>query len=112
MNCIPEASSNFTSRKSCGRDMWPPCPANVTKSGRFDANPPAPAHSKNSTSQTAVLPYFKPMSLLEQMTQLAKQARAASRELAKLTTAEKNRCLLAMADALEKEGGALKQAND
>ena len=41
------------------------------------------------------------MTLTEQMTELAKQAREASRELAKLTTAEKNACLLAMADALE-----------
>ena len=31
-----------------------------------------------------------------------RQAKAASRELAKLTTAEKNACLLAMAEALEK----------
>ena len=45
------------------------------------------------------------------MTQLAKQARAASRELAKLTTADKNACLLAMAGALEKSADALKQAN-
>jgi glutamate-5-semialdehyde dehydrogenase len=45
------------------------------------------------------------------MTQLAKQAKAASRELAKLTTAEKNACLLAMAEALEKNAGALKEAN-
>jgi len=45
------------------------------------------------------------------MTQLAKQAKAASRELAKLTTAEKNSCLLAMADALEKSSTALKAAN-
>jgi glutamate-5-semialdehyde dehydrogenase len=51
------------------------------------------------------------MSLTEQMTQLAKQAKAASRELARLTTAEKNDCLLAMADALEKNADALKQAN-
>jgi glutamate-5-semialdehyde dehydrogenase len=51
------------------------------------------------------------MHLTEQMTQLAKQAKAASRELAKLTTAEKNSCLLAMADALEKNSGALKEAN-
>ncbi len=48
---------------------------------------------------------------MEQMTQLAKQAKAASRELAKLTTAEKNSCLLAMADALEKNGDMLKEAN-
>ena len=45
------------------------------------------------------------------MTRLAKQAKAASRELAKLTTAEKNACLLAMAAALEKNSDALKQAN-
>lgn len=51
------------------------------------------------------------MNLTEQMTQLAKQAKAASRELAKLTTAEKNDCLLAMADALEKNSDALKAAN-
>ena len=51
------------------------------------------------------------MNLTEQMTQLARQARAASRELAKLTTREKNECLLAMADALEKNSGALKEAN-
>jgi glutamate-5-semialdehyde dehydrogenase len=51
------------------------------------------------------------MTLTEQMTVLAKQAKAASRELAKLTTAEKNSCLLAMAAALEKNAAALKEAN-
>jgi glutamate-5-semialdehyde dehydrogenase len=51
------------------------------------------------------------MTLTEQMTTLAKQAKAASRELAKLTTAEKNSCLLAMASALEKNAAALKEAN-
>jgi glutamate-5-semialdehyde dehydrogenase len=45
------------------------------------------------------------------MTELARQAKAAARELAKLTTAEKNSCLLAMADALEKNAAVLKQAN-
>jgi glutamate-5-semialdehyde dehydrogenase len=45
------------------------------------------------------------------MTALAKQARAASRELARLTTGEKNACLLAMATALEQNATALKQAN-
>ncbi len=45
------------------------------------------------------------------MTQLAKQARAASRELAQLTTAGKNACLLAMAAALEKNADAIKSAN-
>jgi glutamate-5-semialdehyde dehydrogenase len=51
------------------------------------------------------------MTLNEQMTRLAKQAKAASRELAKLTTAEKNACLLAMATALEQNADALKEAN-
>ncbi len=51
------------------------------------------------------------MTLTEQMTQLAKQAKAASRELALLTTAEKNACLLAMAEALEKNADAIKAAN-
>jgi glutamate-5-semialdehyde dehydrogenase len=51
------------------------------------------------------------MNLTEQMTLLARQAKAASRELAKLTTREKNECLLAMAGALEKNSGALKEAN-
>ncbi len=52
------------------------------------------------------------MTLNEQMTQLAKQARVASRELAQLTTAEKNSCLLAMAAALEKNADAIKQTNE
>ena len=51
------------------------------------------------------------MTLTEQMTDLAQKARAASRELAKLTTADKNRCLLAMADALESGAADLKAAN-
>ena len=51
------------------------------------------------------------MNLTEQMTRLAKQAKAASRELAKLTTAEKNACLLAMATALEQNAAAIKEAN-
>jgi acyl-CoA reductase-like NAD-dependent aldehyde dehydrogenase len=54
---------------------------------------------------------FRPMTLTEQMTALAKQARASSRELAKLSTDEKNRCLIAMADALEKNADAIKTAN-
>jgi len=45
------------------------------------------------------------------MTVLARQARGASRELARLTTGEKNACLLAMAAALEQNAAALKQAN-
>lgn len=45
------------------------------------------------------------------MTLLARQAKAASRKLAKLTTAQKNACLLAMAQALEQNGPAIKTAN-
>jgi len=51
------------------------------------------------------------MTLAEQMTLLARQARAASRELARLTTVEKNSCLLAMADALERNKAAIQEAN-
>jgi glutamate-5-semialdehyde dehydrogenase len=51
------------------------------------------------------------MTLAEQLTQLARQAKAASRELAKLTPREKNDCLLAMAGALEKNSGAIQEAN-
>jgi len=51
------------------------------------------------------------MILMEQMTRLARQAKVASRELALLTTAEKNSCLLVMADALEKNVAAIQEAN-
>lgn len=51
------------------------------------------------------------MTLTEQMTQLAKQAKAGARELARLTTAEKNECLLAMADALEQDRAIIQAAN-
>ncbi|MFM2296005.1 MAG: Gamma-glutamyl phosphate reductase, partial [Verrucomicrobiota bacterium] len=51
------------------------------------------------------------MNLTEQMTQLAQQAKVASRQLAQLTTAEKNSCLLAMAAALEQNTVAIQSAN-
>ncbi len=51
------------------------------------------------------------MSLLDQMTALAQQAKVASRELARLSTADKNAALLAMADALQASGPALQTAN-
>jgi len=51
------------------------------------------------------------MTLKDQMAQLAKQAKAASRELARLTKSEKNECLIAMADALEQNRDDLKKAN-
>ena len=70
-------------------------------------------------SQTCGLPFSESkygvissdMNLTEQMTQLAKHAKAASRQLAQLTTAEKNACLLAMATALEQSADAIKAAN-
>jgi len=62
-------------------------------------------------SSPASSPIFRPMSLLDQMTLLAKQAKAASRELARLTTAEKNECLVAMADSLQADGGVVLEAN-
>src|ERR1022692_1310829 len=58
-----------------------------------------------------ILRSFSRMDLTEQITRLARQAKAASRELAKLTTAEKNSCLLAMADALERNSDAIQAAN-
>ena len=51
------------------------------------------------------------MSLTEEMLQLARQAKGASRELAKLTPEEKNACLLAMAGALEENSPAIERAN-
>ena len=51
------------------------------------------------------------MTSTEQMTLLGRQAKAASRELARLTTSEKNSCLGAMADGLEENKAALQEAN-
>jgi glutamate-5-semialdehyde dehydrogenase len=52
------------------------------------------------------------MSLCDDMTQLARQAKTASRQLAQLTTSQKNACLLAMADALEQSRPVIQAAND
>ena len=51
------------------------------------------------------------MTLPEQMTLLARQAKTAARELARLDTADKNACLLAMAAALEQNSDRIKAAN-
>jgi glutamate-5-semialdehyde dehydrogenase len=51
------------------------------------------------------------MTLTDQMTRLARQAKEASRLLAQLTTAQKDGCLLAMADAIETDGKAIQEAN-
>jgi glutamate-5-semialdehyde dehydrogenase len=45
------------------------------------------------------------------MIELARQAKTASRSLANLSTADKNLCLLAMAEALEKNAPIIQQAN-
>lgn len=46
------------------------------------------------------------------MISLARQAKVASRQLARLTTAQKNGCLLAISDALEAGGAAIQRANE
>jgi glutamate-5-semialdehyde dehydrogenase len=51
------------------------------------------------------------VTLLEEMTELARRAKTASRQLAILSTDDKNRCLCAMADALDATAGPLKAAN-
>jgi glutamate-5-semialdehyde dehydrogenase len=51
------------------------------------------------------------MNVADIVLEQAKNAKAASRALATLSTAEKNRCLAAMADALEAQKDAIKAAN-
>ena len=51
------------------------------------------------------------MTLHEQMLLLGREAKSASRALANLTTAQKNDCLLAMAEGLEQNRAAIEQAN-
>ncbi len=51
------------------------------------------------------------MTLHEQMLMLARDAKGASRQLAKLTTAQKNDCLRAMADALEANRSEIEAEN-
>ncbi len=51
------------------------------------------------------------MSLTEQMTALAKQAKIASRQLTTLTRQQKDACLLAMADAINSAAPAILAAN-
>jgi len=51
------------------------------------------------------------MNLLEQMTALARGAKAAARALAQLNSTEKNAGLLAMADALQQHAPAIQAAN-
>ena len=51
------------------------------------------------------------MSLTEEMTALAKRARLASRRLASLSTDEKNKCLLTMADTIEANAPSIQEEN-
>jgi len=51
------------------------------------------------------------VTLKEQMTQIAKAAREASRQVARLTAEEKNNCLLSMAKALEDNSAEIESAN-
>jgi len=51
------------------------------------------------------------VTLRDQMIEMAKHAKAASRGLAQLSTEEKNGCLLAMAAAIEENRVAIQQAN-
>ena len=55
--------------------------------------------------------YFSAVTLNDEMLVLARQAKTASRQLAKLTTADKNACLLAMADALDQSAEPIQRAN-
>lgn len=52
------------------------------------------------------------MTSKDQIRQLGHQARAAAQALARLTTQQKNDCLLAMADGLLKHAGSIKLANE
>ena len=51
------------------------------------------------------------MSLTEQMTALAQSAKAAANQKTRLSTADKNACLLAMANAIEANEISIKEAN-
>jgi glutamate-5-semialdehyde dehydrogenase len=51
------------------------------------------------------------MTLKDQMTQLARDAKVASRQLARLSSTEKDNCLLAMAEALVQQSASIKKAN-
>ncbi len=52
------------------------------------------------------------MSLQEEMRAIASNAKAAARQMTRLTTQEKNACLISMANALEANAEAIKAANE
>jgi glutamate-5-semialdehyde dehydrogenase len=51
------------------------------------------------------------MSLTEQMTELARHAKTAAHQMTRLSTADKNVCLIAMADVIETNAISIKEAN-
>ena len=56
--------------------------------------------------------FAPPMSLQEEMRAIASNAKAAARQMTRLTTQEKNACLISMANALEANAEAIKAANE
>jgi glutamate-5-semialdehyde dehydrogenase len=69
---------------------------------------PGPSFSLLSSASWLTV---QPVTLRERMLELARQAKLASRDLAKLTTADRNKCLLAMAAGIETQASALAEAN-
>ena len=56
--------------------------------------------------------FAPPMSLQEEMRAIASNGKAAARQMTRLTTQEKNTCLISMANALEANAEAIKAANE
>ncbi|KND56040.1 Gamma-glutamyl phosphate reductase [Candidatus Paraburkholderia kirkii] len=71
---------------------------------RADAAPTKRGHSSADAKRLT-------MNIDQYMTDLGRRARAASRAMARASTAAKNAALLAVADSIEREREALKQAN-
>ena len=88
-----------------------PAPPTTSRSGSEPGLAVADAVLNFSLEKSAIRRESPGVNLLEPMTELAKRAKSAARELARLTTAEKNACLLAMASALEGKAAELKAAN-
>ena len=82
------------------------------KNGTLDAAAPRASSVELPISNSAGFAYASAVKLIDQMTDLARQAKAASRGLARLTSSEKDACLLAMADALEAGAAGILAANE
>ncbi|EEF63278.1 gamma-glutamyl phosphate reductase [Pedosphaera parvula Ellin514] len=100
-------NTEFTKQPDCGAIYN----INHWSIARYDASTDDFCREDFLTFKFSVLIYFGGVTLRDQMIGLAKQAKAASRELAKLTTAEKNACLIAMAEALEGNAESIKTEN-